>query len=243
MPSHDPKELVAVMPSIDPDVQTIIQMTPTPSEEIYCALGAQSIDTMKKLTKSELTESTTPSYKYCQSHPKISRAANSQPSTMYSTPILKKAEGRRRSIFAWSLRTSHHRTTRCLLVIFDVEESVGKNSGRVDTKYCVYEFNLKGCSTRNGKGSTLMKEGDAEDISYDANELVLKEGSIPIPENLEGCSHDVGREELSELVHGVHLLCLLTRGRIVHNAFSDSLIQASLLSLLPVNLLTDYVPL
>ncbi|URE30875.1 hypothetical protein MUK42_35548 [Musa troglodytarum] len=226
MPSHDPKELVAVMPSIDPDVQTIIQMTPTPSEEIYCALGAQSIDTMKKLTKSELTESTTPSYKYCQSHPKISRAANSQPSTMYSTPILKKAEGRRRSIDRRK-----------------VEESVGKNSGRVDTKYCVYEFNLKGCSTRNGKGSTLMKEGDAEDISYDANELVLKEGSIPIPENLEGCSHDVGREELSELVHGVHLLCLLTRGRIVHNAFSDSLIQASLLSLLPVNLLTDYVPL
>ncbi|URE30879.1 hypothetical protein MUK42_35548 [Musa troglodytarum] len=195
MPSHDPKELVAVMPSIDPDVQTIIQMTPTPSEE---------------------------------SHPKISRAANSQPSTMYSTPILKKAEGRRRSICLWSSDS--------------VEESVGKNSGRVDTKYCVYEFNLKGCSTRNGKGSTLMKEGDAEDISYDANELVLKEGSIPIPENLEGCSHDVGREELSELVHGVHLLCLLTRGRIVHNAFSDSLIQASLLSLLPVNLLTDYVP-
>ncbi|URE30872.1 hypothetical protein MUK42_35548, partial [Musa troglodytarum] len=82
-----------------------------------------------------------------------------------------------------------------------VEESVGKNSGRVDTKYCVYEFNLKGCSTRNGKGSTLMKEGDAEDISYDANELVLKEGSIPIPENLEGCSHDVGREGTVNMAH------------------------------------------
>lgn len=79
-------------------------------------------------------------------------------------------------------------------LLSQVEESVGKNSGSIDTKDCVHEFNLKGCSTTNGKGSTSVKEGDAEDISYDANELVWEEGSIPVPENLEGYSHDVVRE-------------------------------------------------
>ncbi|URE22716.1 protein complementing XP-C cells [Musa troglodytarum] len=148
-------------------------------------------------------------------------------------------------------------------LLSQVEESVGKHSGSIDTKDCGHEFNLKGCGTRNGKGSTLVKEADAEDISYDANELVWEEGTIPVPENLESYSHDVGREvtveftdspscsqkklprrisakdkELAELVHKVHLLCLLARGRIVDNACNDSLIQASLLSLLPVNLLT-----
>ncbi|KAJ0232629.1 DNA repair protein RAD4 [Hirschfeldia incana] len=40
-------------------------------------------------------------------------------------------------------------------------------------------------------------------------------------------------KERAELVHKVHLLCLLARGRIVDNACNDPLIQASLLSLLP----------
>ncbi|KAK8621401.1 hypothetical protein V6N13_067834 [Hibiscus sabdariffa] len=42
---------------------------------------------------------------------------------------------------------------------------------------------------------------------------------------------------LAELVHKVHLLCLLARGRLIDNACDDSLIQASLLSLLPTDLL------
>jgi hypothetical protein len=37
----------------------------------------------------------------------------------------------------------------------------------------------------------------------------------------------------AELVHKVHLLCLLARGRIVDSACNDPLIQAALLSLLP----------
>ncbi|MBA0548251.1 hypothetical protein Golob_019360 [Gossypium lobatum] len=44
-------------------------------------------------------------------------------------------------------------------------------------------------------------------------------------------------KELAELVHKVHLLCLLARGRLIDNACDDSLIQASLLSLLPTHLL------
>ncbi|MQL95143.1 hypothetical protein Taro_027810 [Colocasia esculenta] len=42
---------------------------------------------------------------------------------------------------------------------------------------------------------------------------------------------------LAELVHKVHLLCFLARGRLVDKACSDPLIQASLLSLLPLGLL------
>ncbi|XAR73544.1 hypothetical protein NMG60_11007543 [Bertholletia excelsa] len=44
-------------------------------------------------------------------------------------------------------------------------------------------------------------------------------------------------KELSELVHKVHLLCLLGRGRLIDNACNDPLIQASVLSLLPTQLL------
>ncbi|CAK7339030.1 unnamed protein product [Dovyalis caffra] len=42
---------------------------------------------------------------------------------------------------------------------------------------------------------------------------------------------------LAELVHKVHLLCLLARGRIIDRACDDPLIQASLLSILPMHLL------
>ncbi|GAV76703.1 Rad4 domain-containing protein/BHD_1 domain-containing protein/BHD_2 domain-containing protein/BHD_3 domain-containing protein [Cephalotus follicularis] len=44
-------------------------------------------------------------------------------------------------------------------------------------------------------------------------------------------------KELAELVHKVHLLCLLARGRLIDGACDDPLIQASLLSLLPTHLL------
>lgn len=40
-------------------------------------------------------------------------------------------------------------------------------------------------------------------------------------------------KELAELVHKVHLLCLLARGRLIDSACDDLLIQASLLSVLP----------
>ncbi|KAI4320284.1 hypothetical protein MLD38_033780 [Melastoma candidum] len=40
-------------------------------------------------------------------------------------------------------------------------------------------------------------------------------------------------KELAELTHKVHLLCLLARGRLIDKACNDSLIQASLLSVMP----------
>nr|XP_043635200.1 DNA repair protein RAD4 [Erigeron canadensis] len=44
-------------------------------------------------------------------------------------------------------------------------------------------------------------------------------------------------KEVAELVHRTHLLCLLGRGRLIDSACDDSLIQASIMSLLPANLL------
>ncbi|KAG9138484.1 hypothetical protein Leryth_012759 [Lithospermum erythrorhizon] len=44
-------------------------------------------------------------------------------------------------------------------------------------------------------------------------------------------------KEVAELVHKVHLLCLIGRGRIVDRSCDDLLIQASLLSILPMHLL------
>ncbi|XP_021713910.1 DNA repair protein RAD4-like [Chenopodium quinoa] len=44
-------------------------------------------------------------------------------------------------------------------------------------------------------------------------------------------------KEFAELVHKVHLLCLIARGRLIDAACDDPLIQASLLSLLPPHLL------
>ncbi|XP_021728088.1 DNA repair protein RAD4-like [Chenopodium quinoa] len=44
-------------------------------------------------------------------------------------------------------------------------------------------------------------------------------------------------KEFAELVHKVHLLCLIARGRLIDVACDDPLIQASLLSLLPPHLL------
>ncbi|WOL06599.1 DNA repair protein RAD4 isoform X2 [Canna indica] len=142
-----------------------------------------------------------------------------------------------------------------------VKESVGKNSDEKDTKECTGKLSQRSSSTTNANGSTLVKGEDVGDVIYDANELVWEEGTIPVSVNMEDYSHEVGREvtvefdspsssqkkvprrisakdkELAELIHKVHLLCLLARGRIVDNACNDSLIQASLLSLLPPNLL------
>ncbi|XP_024980885.1 DNA repair protein RAD4 isoform X4 [Cynara cardunculus var. scolymus] len=44
-------------------------------------------------------------------------------------------------------------------------------------------------------------------------------------------------KQVAELVHRTHLLCLLGRGRLIDSACDDPLIQASLLSLLPAELL------
>ncbi|KAF8378603.1 hypothetical protein HHK36_029951 [Tetracentron sinense] len=100
------------------------------------------------------------------------------------------------------------------------------------------------------------------DRKEDTDESDWEDGSIPVldstghhPENLvrevtvefSGSAASAKQKtirrasaedkELAEIVHKVHLLCLLARGRLIDSACSDPLIQASLLSLLPTNLL------
>ncbi|KDP33184.1 hypothetical protein JCGZ_13449 [Jatropha curcas] len=110
------------------------------------------------------------------------------------------------------------------------------------------------------KDSLRNSEGEAE-----TDDIDWEDGSTPIKDSLNNDNHvgdDVSRtvtiefsespdsakrkpirrataeeKELAELVHKVHLLCLLARGRIVDSACDDPLIQASLLSLLPAHLL------
>ncbi|XP_030461266.2 DNA repair protein RAD4 isoform X2 [Syzygium oleosum] len=53
------------------------------------------------------------------------------------------------------------------------------------------------------------------------------------------CRASAEEKELAELQHKVHLLCLLARGRLIDRACDDPLIQASLLSLLPRNLMEN----
>ncbi|KAF5181297.1 Dna repair protein rad4 [Thalictrum thalictroides] len=88
----------------------------------------------------------------------------------------------------------------------------------------------------------------------DTCEMEWEDGFIPMPYSGDNCQKGVVVEfydspssskkktirraspedkELAELVHKVHLLCLVARGRLVDRACNDPLIQAALLSLLP----------
>ncbi|KAF9592430.1 hypothetical protein IFM89_014920 [Coptis chinensis] len=64
---------------------------------------------------------------------------------------------------------------------------------------------------------------------YDDSPSTSKKKTIPRP--------TVQDKEVAEVVHKVHLLCLIARGRLIDNACDDSLIQAALLSLIPSYLL------
>ncbi|XP_021296261.1 DNA repair protein RAD4 isoform X1 [Herrania umbratica] len=104
-------------------------------------------------------------------------------------------------------------------------------------------------------------EDNLFDDSEDMNDSDWEDGSIPKldpvdnspKERMKGLtiefdepSGSAGRKpvrrasaedkEMAELVHKVHLLCLLARGRLIDNACDDPLIQASLLSLVPIHL-------
>ncbi|KAA8547709.1 hypothetical protein F0562_004138 [Nyssa sinensis] len=100
------------------------------------------------------------------------------------------------------------------------------------------------------------------DMKEETDELDWEDGSIPIlystnnhqADSIEGVTIEFDGlpdstkrksfrrasaedKELAELVHKVHLLCLLGRGRLIDSTCNDPLIQASLLSLLPSHLL------
>uniref|UniRef100_A0ACD6AK52 Uncharacterized protein n=1 Tax=Avena sativa TaxID=4498 RepID=A0ACD6AK52_AVESA len=77
-----------------------------------------------------------------------------------------------------------------------------------------------------------------EDYSHHLGETVTVEFT-DVPSSTEKKSvrrHTAEEKELAELVHKVHLLCLLARGRVIDKACNDPLIQASVLSVLPHHL-------
>ncbi|XP_010932557.2 DNA repair protein RAD4 isoform X3 [Elaeis guineensis] len=146
----------------------------------------------------------------------------------------------------------------------DEVEVPGKNSGKVRVKEkLLSDLGLNSCNSGKMEGSTSSKGKHAGgNVHLDVNEMDWEEGTISVLEGGEGYSHDLGREVtveftdspsaaqrrpsrrvsaedkvLAELVHKVHLLCLLARGRLVDGVCNDPLIQASLVSLLPSNLL------
>ncbi|KAJ1268490.1 hypothetical protein BS78_07G139700 [Paspalum vaginatum] len=85
------------------------------------------------------------------------------------------------------------------------------------------------------------EEGHVEHIEYshELGETVTVElNDIPSSSNKKSVRRPTAEEkELAELVHKVHLLCLIARGRVVDKACNDTLIQASVLSLVPYHLL------
>ncbi|XP_042501207.1 DNA repair protein RAD4 isoform X2 [Macadamia integrifolia] len=130
-----------------------------------------------------------------------------------------------------------------------------------------YDALLDGITTTDTKGKSLAEEKVEEQTLHSASpdkeegtdDSDWEDGLIPIPDSRE---HTLATEvtvefsdspssvkrrpirrasaedkELAELVHKVHLLCLIARGRLIDSACSDPLIQASLLSLLPKHLL------
>ncbi|KAK1264260.1 hypothetical protein QJS04_geneDACA009321 [Acorus gramineus] len=116
---------------------------------------------------------------------------------------------------------------------------------------------------QNGEGSSNNKDDKGREMEEEENEPEWEDG--PIPVSVSGCDDlqslekgitveftesplssvkrnppkraSAEEKELSELVHKAHLICLLARGRVVDNACDDPLIQASLLSLIPKQLL------
>ncbi|CAL4998846.1 unnamed protein product [Urochloa decumbens] len=86
------------------------------------------------------------------------------------------------------------------------------------------------------------EEGHVEhnEYSHELGETITVEfaDDVPSSTNKKTVRRATAEEkELAELVHKVHLLCLIARGRVVDKACNDPLIQASILSLVPNHLL------
>lgn len=85
------------------------------------------------------------------------------------------------------------------------------------------------------------EEGHVEHIEYShelGEAITVELNDVPSSSNKKSIRRPTAEEkELAELVHKVHLLCLIARGRVVDKACSDALIQASILSLVPYHLL------
>lgn len=124
----------------------------------------------------------------------------------------------------------------------------------------------KRCNTGSSEKKNLEEKEPEAIGDGDAAGMEWEDGHVSPVECKEGYSHDLGEtvtveftdvpsstekksvrrhtaeeKELAELMHKVHLLCLLARGRVVDKACNDPLIQASVLSVLPHHLLWNGV--
>lgn len=120
---------------------------------------------------------------------------------------------------------------------------------------------VKPCSAGSCEKNNLEEQTESLD-NIDATEMDWEEGhvehiedSVELRETMTVEFNDIPsstkkksvrrpsaeEKELAELVHKVHLLCLIARGRVVDKACYDTLIQASVLSLVPCHLLWSLV--
>lgn len=130
-------------------------------------------------------------------------------------------------------------------------ESGSRNSKRksIGDSECYSKYKESSASSRmkgNAEREEEMDESDWEDgpshtldsrdnYSNDQiKEVTIEFNALPDSSKRKPVHRASAEDkEVAELVHKVHLLCLLARGRIIDNACDDPLIQASLLSILP----------
>ncbi|XP_073361913.1 DNA repair protein RAD4 isoform X2 [Aegilops tauschii subsp. strangulata] len=149
----------------------------------------------------------------------------------------------------------------------ELESSLGikRKKGKVNTERND-DTGKKRCSVGSSEKKKLEEKEPEAIGDNDAAGMEWEDGHVSPVECKEGYSHDLGEtvtveftdvpsstekksvrrhtaeeKELAELMHKVHLLCLLARGRVIDKACNDPLIQASVLSVLPQHLLWNGV--
>ncbi|XP_058078381.1 DNA repair protein RAD4 isoform X3 [Magnolia sinica] len=141
-----------------------------------------------------------------------------------------------------------------------IEEEMQKADGELFSSAVVAGRDAKG-RTPTGEDAEGIVHHSFPAKTEETDEPDWEDGSVSISDVRENLSNNLEREvtvefskspssakrkvirrasvedkELAELVHKVHLLCLVGRGRLVDRACDDPLIQASLLSLVPTQL-------
>ncbi|PIA26523.1 hypothetical protein AQUCO_09100006v1 [Aquilegia coerulea] len=137
------------------------------------------------------------------------------------------------------------------------EESKGQYSQNTDTRPSS-NANTPGTIFPQEKGKENSVSCVLPGITEDTCEMEWEDGFVAMPDSEDNHHKGVVVEfydspssskkktirraspedkELAELVHKVHLLCLVARGRLVDRACNNPLIQGALLSLLPSNFL------
>ncbi|XP_015880255.3 DNA repair protein RAD4 isoform X2 [Ziziphus jujuba] len=129
--------------------------------------------------------------------------------------------------------------SRVRLVISEAEGCSGDATGNT-----FRDDNIVGSSVNNlSDGMEEIEDADWEDglipsLDFaDNNEMTIEFDEPSDSVTRKPIRRATAEEkELAELVHKVHLLCLLARGRLIDRACDNPLIQAALLSLIPTHL-------